>query len=55
MKMVAEYLEKALDVERPALAENDPELKASLLKHAEAYRKLAAERALREKLTLQPR
>ena len=50
MKMVAEYLEKALDFERLAIAENDPVVKASLLKQAEAYRKLAADRALREKL-----
>ena len=56
MKMVADYLEKALDLERLAAAENNPELKASLMKQAEAYRKLAAKRALREKLTpLEPR
>ena len=54
MKMVAEYLEKALEFERLAFAENNPELKASLLKQAEAYRKLAADRALREKLTPLP-
>ena len=51
MKMVAEYLEHALNFERLAAAENDPELKASLIKQAEAYRKLAADRALQEKLT----
>ena len=34
MKMVAEYLEKALDFERLAALENDPELKASLMKQA---------------------
>ena len=56
MEMVAEYLEKALDFERLASAEKDPEVKASLLKQAQAYRKLAADRALREKLTpLSPR
>ena len=54
MKMVAEYLEKALEFERLAFAEKDPEFKASLLKQAEAYRKLAADRALREKLTPLP-
>ena len=54
MKMVAEYLEKALEFERLALAENAPEFKASLLKQAEAYRKLAADRALKEKLTPLP-
>ena len=52
MKMVAEYLEKALHFEQLAAAENDPELKASLIKQAEAYRKLAADRALRDKLIL---
>ena len=50
MKMVAEYLEKALHFEQLAAAEKDPELKAALLKQSEAYRKLAAERALRDKL-----
>ena len=54
MKMVAEYLEKALDFERLAGLENDPELKASLVKQAQAYRKLASERALKEKLTPPP-
>ena len=51
MKIIAEYLDKALDFERLAIAENNPELKASLLKQAQAYRKLAADRALKEKLT----
>jgi hypothetical protein len=51
MKMVAEYLEKALDFERMAAAENDPKLKANLMAQAKAYRKLAADRALREPLT----
>jgi hypothetical protein len=55
MKMVAEYLEKALDFERLAAAENNPELKAALMTQAEAYRKLTADRALREKLTPMPR
>ena len=50
MKMVAEYLEKALHFEQLASAEKDPQLHASLIKQAEAYRKLAAERALRDKL-----
>ena len=54
MKMVAEYLEHALNFERLAAAENDPVLKASLIKQAEAYRKLAADRALKEKLTPLP-
>ena len=51
MKMIAEYLENALNFERLAAAEKDPELKASLLKQAEAYRKLAADRALRDTLS----
>ena len=54
MKMVFEYLDKALDFKRLAAAETNPELKASLMKQAEAYRKLAADRALREKLTPLP-
>ena len=55
MKMVAEYLEKALDFERLAALENDPELKASLMKQAAAYRQLAADRALRDTLTPLPK
>ena len=51
MRMVAEYLEKALHFEQMAAAESDPELKASLIKQAEAYRKMAAKRALHDKLT----
>ena len=51
MKMVAEYLEKALHFEQLAAAATDPKLKADLTKQAEAYRKLAAKRALRDKLT----
>jgi hypothetical protein len=55
MKMVAEYLEKALDFEQLAAAESDPVLKADLERQAAAYRKLAAERALREPLMRQPK
>ena len=55
MKMVAEYLEKALHFEQLAAAEGDPELKASLIKQAEAYRKLAAKRVLDDKLTPLPK
>ncbi len=51
MKMVAEYLEKALNFEQLAATEGDPELKASLIKQAAAYRKMAAKRALEDKLT----
>ena len=49
MKMVAEYLEKALHFEQLAAAEKDPKLKASLIKQAEAYRKLASKHALQRK------
>ena len=49
--MIAEYLEKAIHFEQMAARETDPQLKAALLAQATNYRKLAAERALREKLT----
>jgi hypothetical protein len=48
MKMVAEYLEKAVDFETLAAQETDAKLKAQLLAQAEAYRKLAAIRAVSE-------
>jgi hypothetical protein len=48
MRMVAEYLEKAVNFETLAAQETDPKLKAELLAQAKAYRKLAAERAVRE-------
>jgi hypothetical protein len=51
MKMVAEYLEKALHFEQMAALEKDEELKANLLVQAKAYRKLAADRALQSPLT----
>jgi hypothetical protein len=47
MKLIAEYLEKAIDFEKMAVTEKDSALKASLLKQAAAYRKLAEERARR--------
>jgi hypothetical protein len=50
MKMVAEYLEKALNFEQLAVAEKDPKLKADFERQAAAYRKLAAERALKSPL-----
>ena len=52
MKMVAEYIEHALNFERMAAIETDPSLKADLVKQAVAYRKLAADRA--KELSLQP-
>ena len=45
MKMIAEYLEHALNFERMAAQEKDPQLKAKFEKQATEYRKLAAERA----------
>jgi hypothetical protein len=45
--MIAEYLEHALQFERMAAQESDPALKQSLTKQAQAYRKLASERAKR--------
>jgi len=54
MKMLAEYLEKAIDFEKLAAGETDPVLKENLLKQAKAYRKLAAERAQRFNLTPSP-
>ena len=51
MKMVAEYLEKAIHFEQLAASETDPQAKAVLMAQAVAYRKLAAESALREPLT----
>jgi hypothetical protein len=54
MKMVAEYLEKALTFERLAAAEKDAALKENLEKQAAAYRKLAAERAKKSNLQTPP-
>jgi hypothetical protein len=54
MKMIAEYLEHALQFERMAAAETNPTLQESLAKQAIAYRKLAAERANRLKLPPPP-
>jgi hypothetical protein len=42
--MIAEYLEHALQFERLAAEEPNPDLRAQLEKQAAAYRKLAAER-----------
>ncbi len=54
MKMVAEYLEKAHEFERFAASEQDANLKAELLVQAEAYRKLAADRAKNKGLPFPP-
>jgi hypothetical protein len=47
MKMVAEYLDKAITFERLAYVEKDAKAKAELFAQAKAYRKLATERAKR--------
>jgi hypothetical protein len=45
MKMLTEYLERALEFERLAEYESDPAFKAQLEKQAASYRRLAAKRA----------
>jgi len=52
MKMIAEYLEHALQFERLADHEQNPKIKEDFEKQAKAYRKIAAERT--NKLGLQP-
>jgi hypothetical protein len=47
MKLVAEYLDRALQFERMADATQDPQLREQLTQQAAAYRKLATKRALR--------
>jgi hypothetical protein len=54
MKMLAEYLDKAINFEHMAALEKDATLKASLEKQAAAYRKLATERAERYNLGMAP-
>lgn len=51
MKMVAEYLEKAIHFEQMAAMEADMKAKAVLTAQAVAYRKLAAERVMKDRLT----
>ena len=50
--MIAEYLEHALQFERMAAGEKNPELKAQMEKQAASYRQLAADRA--KNLGMQP-
>jgi hypothetical protein len=45
MKMLTEYLERALEFEQLAASEEDKPFKAQLLQQAASYRKLAAKRA----------
>jgi hypothetical protein len=47
MKLLTEYLERAISLERLAASEFDSEFKTELLNQAAAYRKLAAKRAER--------
>jgi hypothetical protein len=54
VKMIAEYLEHALQFERIAAEATDPALKASLIKQSLAYHKLAVERAERLNLPRPP-
>lgn len=45
MKLLMEYLERAVQLENLAASEPDSAFKDQLLKQAEAYRQLAAQRA----------
>src|SRR4051812_24207513 len=54
MKMLGEYLERALEFETLAHTEQDEVFKDELLKQALAYRKLAAKRAKQYGLSLPP-
>ncbi|MFZ2075415.1 MAG: hypothetical protein WAV38_01935 [Xanthobacteraceae bacterium] len=51
MKIVAEYLDKAIAFEQMAAQEKDAKLRADLEGQAVAYHKLAAERAKKLKAT----
>jgi hypothetical protein len=44
--MIAEYLDRAIQFERMADSADDPKLKEQFLQQCEAYRKLAAKRAV---------
>lgn len=52
--MIAEYLEHALQFEKMAKEATDPAFRDSMIKQAQAYRKLAAERAARLNLSDAP-
>jgi hypothetical protein len=45
VKLLSQYLDHALKFESLAAGETNPKLKADLMGQAQAYRKLAAERA----------
>jgi hypothetical protein len=46
VKMLTEYLERAIEVEKLAASEENGALKAQLLKQAADYRRLATKRAM---------
>ena len=46
MKLLTEYLERAVSLEKLAADEQDSTFKTQLLEQANAYRKLAAKRAV---------
>jgi hypothetical protein len=50
MKMIADYLERALSFELMAAQETNPEIKAVFEKQAATYRKLAADRTKKFRL-----
>jgi hypothetical protein len=52
VKLLTEYLDRAINLERLASSEQDSQFKTRLLNQASAYRKLAARRA--EKYGLPP-
>ena len=54
MKMIAEYLERALSFERMAASEENPTLKGDLEKLAASYRRFAEERAAKLGLSDNP-
>jgi hypothetical protein len=45
MKLLTEFLERAVQFEKLAAQETDPELKVKLQRQAKAYRRIAAKRA----------
>jgi hypothetical protein len=55
MKMIAEYLEHALDFERMAAEETTPQIKAVFEEQAASYRRLAETRAEIAGLQLPPK
>jgi hypothetical protein len=54
MKMLAEYLDRAINFELMAAEEKEDRFKAGLLARAAAYRRLAAKRAAQLKLAPSP-